>query len=221
MPTSVTERRQRAGFTLVEVMVALALVSIVVFSLLLSASAATRDSYQANRYRVARVLSDLKMGEIFLGLAGLEPQEQGTFENDEEEANYDYVHWEIFAEEEEWRIKRNDSGNELQDIEPEPIKLRRVTLRTWFDGFEGSDEGEIELEAVLPMLGEIPGLPPGSVEGTTAGASEDTGDSGDSGDTGDSGDSGDSGDTGDSGDSGGGMADSGTDVTPTDEEDDR
>ena len=55
--------------------------------------------------------------------------------------------WEIQSESDE------DAAYDPEIDEREPIKLRHVRLRVWFEGFEGDEEGEITLHTYLPYGG--------------------------------------------------------------------
>jgi type II secretion system protein I len=164
-----------AGFTLVEVLVALAIISLVLFSLLVAVNDSLVRSYTCSRYRTARLLADEKMGEVYMGLLGNEVgSEWGTFEREyDQEHGYPDVHWELTVSEYEWTLQSTSDTtlDEEQETE-EPVLLRQVRLRTWFDGFEGNQEGEVKLVAFLPFYGESSG------ESGTGDATDNTYDSG-------------------------------------------
>jgi prepilin-type N-terminal cleavage/methylation domain-containing protein len=144
------------GFTLVEVLVALAIISLTLFTLLVAVNDSLRKSYTASRYRTARLLAEEKMGEVYMGLIGNEMgREMGTFEREyDSEGGYPDVRWELLVNEHEWNLETTSDTTLAEEDEEEPQLLRRVRLRTWFEGFEGTSEGEVNLEAFLPFYGE-------------------------------------------------------------------
>jgi prepilin-type N-terminal cleavage/methylation domain-containing protein len=138
----VYKTRPAAGFTLIEVLVAIMIVAAVSIVLIYRRIDVVRDAAQVRNERVAWTLAALKLGDLSLDPSSILESDGGNFEEDA--PDYSEFQWSYESQLEPVAIDDAPVPDEA------PRMLRRVTLKI----FDAEDVELQSIEAMFPVAAQ-------------------------------------------------------------------
>ncbi len=137
-------KRQRAGFTLIEVLVAILIIAVVAIVLLYRRIDVIRDAARVRDERVAWTLAALKMGDLSRDPAAISPSDSGDFAGDApDQAGFRWSY---------------ESEREDVPLDEAPEQAARQVLRVRLKIFDPED---VELQSLEAMFSLEPETVPG------------------------------------------------------------